>query len=93
MAIVVDGSASMTLVVDGVPNFDRAVRQFFSEVNAPNETDWQTALAEARRLNAAEPDLPSIKAETKPPRVEVVLLDGAKVTPSANELVQIAEAA
>jgi len=73
--------------------FEKAVREFFGEINEPNARDWQAALAEVRRRPTSLAGLPSLKAESQPPRLRVVLLAGHKTKPTANEFDVIAEAA
>jgi hypothetical protein len=72
-------------------DFEREVRAFFNGVNETDEEEWTNALREVRRTNASLEDLPTVKAESVPSRIEVALVD--KVQPAMNALDQVARAA
>jgi hypothetical protein len=62
--------------------FQVNVTEFFSAISAPDQADWDRAVAEVRSQQVSLPDLPSVKAESKPPSllVEQVATDKAKPT-------------
>lgn len=72
-------------------DFEREVRSFFDGVDETDEKEWTSALNEVRRTNASLDDLPTVRAESVPSRIEVVLVE--KVQPAMNELDQVARAA
>lgn len=73
--------------------FKREVCSFFDCVNATDEEEWANALKEVRRTNAFLDDLPTVKAESVPSRIEVALVLVEKAQPALNELDQVARAA
>lgn len=71
--------------------FDREVRAFFNSVDAKDQAEWDAALDAVRKTNASLNELPTIKAETVPSRIEVS--EVVKAQPVLNELDHVARAA
>jgi len=55
-------------------DFKAQVEGFFNDVNDPVARDWEGAHARVKRGQLLLDDLPKIAAETRPPKVEVVLV-------------------
>ncbi|MBI5486270.1 MAG: hypothetical protein HY905_02940 [Deltaproteobacteria bacterium] len=79
------------------PGFDlfRAeVEELFCQVNEPNRSAWDLALADVRRTNASLPNLERrFDAESRAPELQVVLVDTSKATPASNKFDEFSEAA
>jgi hypothetical protein len=75
--------------------FVAEVRSFFDAVNGPNGEQWTAALAEVRKGGVSLPGFGIVKAESRPPRIEVAKLEQRTMRPSLNQFdeVEIANAA
>ena len=73
-------------------DFEKSVRQFFSEVNEPNLGVWSEAVAAVRAGKLSLSDLEAMNADLCPPRIEIRRID-TRATASDNSFDEIREAA
>jgi len=73
--------------------FKQEVERFFYDVHEPNEREWSAAHA-AVKSGDLTTDLPQVKAETRPTRIDIRPLETERVQPDVNQLQgELAEAA
>lgn len=72
-------------------DFKLQVQEFFDCIDATDEAAWTSALDTIRQTNASLSDLPTVKAETVPSRIQIALV--VKAQPALNELAQVLRAA
>jgi hypothetical protein len=80
------------------PSYDEFVAQvnaFFADVNGPNRDAWDAALAAVRSGSVALPGFGVVRAETRPVKINVALLEQPMMRPELNQFdkVEIADAA
>lgn len=75
--------------------FAADVRKFFSAVNEPNRTAWESSLISVRQNPSSLAGWATVKAEAHPPRLEIQKLDQRSMQPTINRFdkVEVAEAA
>lgn len=73
--------------------FKDRTTSFFNEVNEPNASDWEKALAEVRSANLSLTGLKPVKAGAKPPALTIEQVATVSVSSGVNEFDQISEAA
>lgn len=89
LSVIYDIATSAT----SFEQFKEEVERFGTAVNEHNARAWEEALAEVRKSNVSLPNLPIVKAETKPPSIEVFQVELGKAVPTVNEFDEISEAA
>jgi uncharacterized glyoxalase superfamily metalloenzyme YdcJ len=65
--------------------FQANVTEFFNEISAPDQSDWHKAVAEVRRQQVSLADLPTVKAESKPPSLFIQQVATDKAKPNISE--------
>lgn len=72
--------------------FEREVTELFNTVNKPSLIEWEKALAEVRATSASLNALPTVKSESKTPRLYIQKIETEEAEPR-NEFDEISEAA
>lgn len=74
-------------------DFRAQVHGIFDAVNRPNVAAWETALASVRSESTSIEGLPSVKAESRPPKLTVDCLEKPSMRPQVNQFDDVCKAA
>jgi hypothetical protein len=69
--------------------FKKEVEAFAIAVNGPNQDDWNAALREARKNPTDLDGFATVKAESRPPKVEVSRLEQRTMRPAVNQFDEV----